>query len=101
MENNCKTLDEFIGVQLQILRLKQNLKRIDLANLLNVTTEQIRKYELGKNRLTAKALYIISYNYNVDMSFFFENLNKTKILNKKQDLQDQPVSRLKKLLNIH
>lgn len=98
MQNNCKTLDEFIGVQLQILRLKQNLKRIDFANLLNVTTEQIRKYELGKNRLTAKALYIISYNYNVDMSFFFENFNTTKIVNKKKDLQ---VSRLKKLLNIH
>jgi len=103
MQNNVSTVDEFIGVQLRILRLKLALSRHDLAALLDVTTEQIRKYELGKNRLSAKSLFTIAYNYNISISYFFQDLENSGLLEKQKPLKEEeaPTSKLKKFLNIH
>lgn len=105
MQNKSKTIDEHIGLQLQIMRIMQHITRKDLAAVLDVTTEQIRKYELGRNRMTAKSLYVICSHFNVKMNFFFEGFDKSKLEETKiiteNKTEEQPASRLKKFLNIH
>ena len=109
MENitDTKTL-ELIGKNLKYLRKrtfkeirnKNNklvLKRLvqkELAKeVLNVTFQQIQKYEKGVNRLCALKLYKLSKFFGIPMEYFFDNqfINRqsyTKVF-REQNVQQQ------------
>jgi transcriptional regulator with XRE-family HTH domain len=46
-----------------------------LADLINVTYQQVRNYEAGANRLTAARLYSITQALQIDLGAFFEGLS--------------------------
>jgi transcriptional regulator with XRE-family HTH domain len=45
-----------------------------LADLINVTRQQVHNYEAGANRITAARLYYITQALKVDVGAFFEGL---------------------------
>ncbi len=69
-----KILDELIGNKIRARRISLNLSQDDLAVALNITYQQVQKYEKGKNRVSASRLYEVSKILKIDFAYFFENI---------------------------
>jgi len=50
------------------------LSQAELADQLNVTFQQIQKYEKGKNRMSAAMMVQITAVLDVDVQYFFDEL---------------------------
>lgn len=72
MKNNIKKIDAHVGMQLKLLRTMEGLSRKSLGDIIDVSGEQVRKYETGENRISAGALYQIGIFFNKQVSYFFE-----------------------------
>ena len=71
--NNKKSteLDIVIGERIKIRRLLMNITQNELAKYLNITFQQIQKYEKGKNRVSATTLYNIAQKLCVPIMYFY------------------------------
>ena len=54
-----------------MLRLQRGLSQTELGTLINVTFQQVQKYEKGTNRISAGRLQRIAEVLTVPVSFFF------------------------------
>lgn len=68
--------DKIIGNKLRVLRKINNFSQKTLAERLNVTTQQIMKYEEGKNRLPIVTLPILADLFKIEIKDFFSIENK-------------------------
>jgi transcriptional regulator with XRE-family HTH domain len=64
-------IDAYVGQQLRIFRNLAGRTQTDLGRHLNVSFQQIQKYEIGSNRVAASRLHEISKFLNVPVSDFF------------------------------
>ena len=71
MEDN---FNKHLGNKLKLRRLALGLTQTKVAKAINVTFQQIQKYENGSNRISASRLYEISQILSVEPSFFFQGL---------------------------
>ncbi len=69
-----KTITARVGAQLKSLRTLRGISQLKLAEALEVTFQQVQKYENGTNRLTATKLYRAAHFLNAPPSAFFETL---------------------------
>jgi transcriptional regulator with XRE-family HTH domain len=77
-----------IGLNLKQLRELKKLTQNDMALFLNVSYQQIQKYESGKNRLPIDRLYRIRDFFDIPFEYFFVGLKDTCHLGKgHQDYQ--------------
>ena len=60
-----------VGERLRRLRGFKGLNQKELSNILNVTPQQVQKYERGKNKLPLDRLFQISLKFCIDVSYFF------------------------------
>ncbi|MGG6898437.1 helix-turn-helix domain-containing protein [Rhizobium sp. BR 315] len=67
-------IDRHVGQQLRIIRIHSNLSQTELGKLVNLSYQQIQKYESGKNRMSASVLYEIANCLNVPVSRFYDGL---------------------------
>jgi transcriptional regulator with XRE-family HTH domain len=69
-------LDVHFGEKLRARRLMMvpKLTQAELADKLNVTFQQIQKYEKGKNRMSAAMMVQIAAVLKVDIQYFFDEL---------------------------
>ncbi len=65
--------DAVIGNNIRALRIKSNLSLNDVAKTLNVTYQQLQKYENGSNRICASKLHDIALFFGVDINEFFKD----------------------------
>ena len=63
-----------LGKKLRMRRLSLGLTQTKVAQAINVTFQQIQKYEKGSNRIGASRLYDLSRALGVGVSYFFEDL---------------------------
>jgi len=63
-----------IGKRIVLLRNQKNLTRSKLARILNITHQQLNKYEKGINRISAAKLSIICQEFELYSSFFYADL---------------------------
>ena len=70
------SLDVHFGEKLRARRLMMvpKLTQAELADKLNVTFQQIQKYEKGKNRMSAAMMVQIAAVLKVDVQYFFDEL---------------------------
>ena len=68
-------IDIHVGQRLRAARLIANLSQSTLGEAVDVSFQQIQKYEKGTNRISASRLYIIAHVLGVDISFFFEGID--------------------------
>jgi transcriptional regulator with XRE-family HTH domain len=70
------SLDVHFGEKLRARRLMMvpKLTQAALADKLNVTFQQIQKYEKGKNRMSAATMVQIAAVLDVDVQYFFDEL---------------------------
>jgi len=73
-----KMINKKIGEKLKTKRIMLGLSQKDLALKLNVTFQQVQKYEKGKNKISAGTLYKLSNIFNIPMISFFGEEDKSE-----------------------
>lgn len=73
-------INQNIGFLLRKLRKDKILKKKDILKTLNISAQQLNKYENGVNRISAAKLYLLLNKYNIDYTIFFNK--KDNILQK-------------------
>jgi transcriptional regulator with XRE-family HTH domain len=64
--------DKHVGARLRMRRLMLDMSQSDIADALELTFQQVQKYEKGVNRISASRLQHLCKILNVPVSFFFE-----------------------------
>ena len=70
--------DKIIGQNLRALRQLRGMTQQELADKLDITFQQIQKYEKGTNRLAASRVQEISVILDVHILDFYAGLNTQK-----------------------
>ncbi len=69
--------DKHVGSRVRMRRMMLGLSQTELGDALNLTFQQVQKYEKGTNRISASRLQHISHILQVPIPFFFEGLPDT------------------------
>lgn len=85
-EENTK--NKLIGLKLLELRKTKNFTRVKFAKILNMSHQQLDKYEQGANKISAAKLAIIAKKLKVDINYFYEDLI-SDVLNKENNKKDK------------
>lgn len=70
-------VDLHVGQKMKTLRILRGLSQTDVANGLGISFQQVQKYELGRNRVSASRLYDIARILVVTPTYFFAGLADT------------------------
>jgi transcriptional regulator with XRE-family HTH domain len=65
-------VDRHVGSRVRMRRLMLGLSQSKLADQVELTFQQVQKYEKGSNRIGAGRLYQLSHILDVPVSFFYE-----------------------------
>jgi len=68
-------VDVHVGKKLKQIRTLRRLSQTDVARKLELSFQQIQKYEVGSNRVAASRLFELSQILDVPPAFFFEGLH--------------------------
>ena len=71
------SVDVHVGGRVRVRRRLINMTQESLADLIDVTFQQVQKYERGTNRISASKLFGIAEALEVPISYFFEGLDET------------------------
>ena len=66
--------DQEIGKRVRALRLQRGMTQVKLGSLLDVTFQQVQKYENGANRISAGRLQRIADIFEVPITFFYTGI---------------------------
>ena len=80
-------IDKRAGKNLRLYRMMAGLSQETLAGAVDVTFQQIQKYELGSNRMSASRILSFAKLLNVEVSDFYNGLEEG--LNKETNLLDK------------
>ena len=70
-------IDKHVGARVRSRRMGMRLSQTKLGKTVDVTFQQIQKYENGTNRIGASNLYKISQTLGVDVGFFYEGVENS------------------------
>jgi transcriptional regulator with XRE-family HTH domain len=70
-------IDVYVGSRARKLRAMRGLSQAQLAKKLDLSFQQVQKYETGANRISARRLYELSKVFSVAPGYFYEGLDKT------------------------
>jgi transcriptional regulator with XRE-family HTH domain len=65
-------IDKHVGSRVRMRRMMLSMSQEKLGNALDLTFQQVQKYEKGTNRIGASRLQQIAQILQVPVSFFFE-----------------------------
>jgi transcriptional regulator with XRE-family HTH domain len=66
--------DRYVGARIRERRIMMGLSQQQLGKVIDLTSQQVHKYELGLNRISAGRLFEIAQVLGVPVSWFFEGL---------------------------
>ncbi|WP_281320808.1 helix-turn-helix transcriptional regulator [Iodidimonas sp. MBR-22] len=69
-------IDVHVGSRVRLRRTLLGMSQEKLAQALDLTFQQVQKYERGLNRIGSSNLYKISQVLGVSISFFFEDMSE-------------------------
>ncbi len=99
-------IDIFVGKKIRQRRTLLGISQEKLSNSLNITFQQVQKYESGANRVSSSRLYNISKILKVTISYFFEGLPETSgkkvsiVAEKNKPLDNQDVFTKKETIDL-
>lgn len=76
MKSNPDPIDVHVGQRVRLRRMIVGLTQTELGSALNITFQQVQKYEQGANRIGSSRLFRISQILGVPVAFFFEEMPK-------------------------
>jgi transcriptional regulator with XRE-family HTH domain len=71
----ANSIDAYVGQRMRLRRTLIGMSRDCLGELLDLTFQQIQKYEKGTNRIGAGRLFEVAGILGVPVSFFYEGAN--------------------------
>jgi len=74
-----RRVDEHVGARIRLRRTLLGLTQEQLAATLNISYQQIQKYETGANRVSAGRLFQIAQRLCTEVAYFFEGLDPSLI----------------------
>jgi transcriptional regulator with XRE-family HTH domain len=72
----ANSIDAYVGSRVRMRRTLLGLSQERLADALNLTFQQVQKYERGSNRIGAGRLHQIAGVLEVPVSYFFDEMPK-------------------------
>ena len=89
-EQNEKVLKKVFGLQLKKMRLMRGYTQTKVAKAINVTFQQIQKYEKGKNAVSVHNELKLAEFLNCDRNYFIQPIteNGYKFLTKRGNGHD-------------
>lgn len=76
MTVRATAVDHHLGKKLKTARIVKNMSQDALAKMVNITFQQIQKYEKGLNRMSAARLYQFGHILGVEFNFFFDGIDR-------------------------
>ncbi|HWA29707.1 MAG TPA: helix-turn-helix transcriptional regulator [Rhizomicrobium sp.] len=70
-----RQIDSHVGERIRVRRTEMGLTQEDLARKLDISYQQVQKYETAANRISAGRLYEIARELNVEMDYFFDGFD--------------------------
>jgi len=67
-------VDVYVGARMKQRRIEQGMSQERLGKELNLTFQQVQKYERGANRVGASRLFELSQALDVPVGYFFEDM---------------------------
>ncbi len=67
-------IDIYVGSRVRARRMGLRISQSKLGDAIDLTFQQIQKYENGSNRIGASNLYKIAQHLGVEVAFFFEGI---------------------------
>lgn len=71
-------ISTYVGARIRERRIILGITAAQLAELIGVRAEQVRRYERGLTTISAERLYFASQALGVDTSFFFEGVDSER-----------------------
>lgn len=75
---------KIVGQNIKWIRIHSGFTQQEIGTFLNITFQQVQKYELGTNRVSAGTLLALSQKMNVPVEWFF----REDFLHKKEGNQN-------------
>jgi transcriptional regulator with XRE-family HTH domain len=75
----ARALNEAIGKRIKLIRVTNGHSQEALGRVLNITFQQVQKYERGANRISADKLWRVAAHYNVELEYFFQEVDATAL----------------------
>ena len=76
MARNSANKDDFkIGSKMRAARLDFGMTQTELAKHFGISAQQVQKFELGHNKISAKALFLLSKILGKPMEWFTSDLD--------------------------
>ena len=75
LRDSSERIDKHVGQRLRGRRTDLGFSQTAVADRLGVTFQQVQKYELGMNTVSASRLYDICGIFDVNIEYFFEGLD--------------------------
>ena len=77
---NHNAIDMHVGKRVRLRRTLLGMSQEQLGVTLNLTSQQVQKYESGTNRISASRLWDLSQILDVSIGYFFEDMSsQTKL----------------------
>jgi transcriptional regulator with XRE-family HTH domain len=76
MARKNHAVDRHLGARVRFARIEKRISQGVLGEKLGISFQQVQKYELGKDRISASQLMNIARILEKDISFFFEDLTE-------------------------
>jgi transcriptional regulator with XRE-family HTH domain len=70
-------VDMLVGQNIRILRQDRGMSQTELGRKLDVTFQQVQKYENGTNRVGSGRLFKIASTFGVPITAFFDGAHET------------------------
>ncbi|MFY9589667.1 helix-turn-helix domain-containing protein [Rickettsia endosymbiont of Halotydeus destructor] len=74
--DDIQKMDTYIGKKIYSLRIAKGLSRQQLAEQIDVTHQQLQKYEKAINRISIGRLVFIAKALDKNIDYFFEDLEE-------------------------
>lgn len=83
--------DRHIGSRIRLARTAHEISQEELARKLGISFQQVQKYELGSNRISASRLFVVAGILQQPITYFFEGMDQP--LDQQHPADSSPVRR--------
>lgn len=73
---NNNAIDMHVGKRIRLRRTLLGMSQEQLGSELDITFQQVQKYERGANRVSASRLWDISQIYDSPINYFFDDMSE-------------------------
>ncbi len=87
VSRRANSIDCHLGRRLRLVRELSNMSQRELARRMNISVDQLARYEIGNERIPAQQLFDAANIVDVPGPWFFEDLASSR----PEDLSEAPV----------